>query len=123
MSDEMPEEPLRPLTHAERGYIERLLTVGFPGREQIVEQLQTVLARRIDTEGSIELVPQSSVRADVIKRVPVEGEAADVDGVPIYLLLHVVDSQVRELEIYKADGSPIKRMPPAELIDVVVLPA
>jgi hypothetical protein len=122
MSHQTSEEPLRPLTSIERSYVERLLTVDFPGREQIAEQLQSVLARRIDAEGSIEFVPQSSVRADVMKRVPVEGESADVDGVPIYFLLHVVESQVRELEIYKADGSPIKQMPPPEHVDVVALP-
>ena len=122
MSDRTSEEPLRLLTDLERRYIDRLLTVDFVGREQIMEQLRSVLARRIDDEGSVELVPQNSVRANVMKRIPVEGESADVDGVPVYFLLHVVDSQVHELEIYKADGSPIKRMPAPERVDVVALP-
>jgi len=111
MSDRTMEEALRPLTALERGYIDRLLTADFPGRDEVAQQLTSALARRIDDEGSVALVPQSDARAPVLKRVPVEGESVDNDGVPIYFLLHVVDSQVRELEIYKADGSPIVRRP------------
>lgn len=123
MTERTSEEPLRELTDLERGYLERLLTVDFPGREQVAKQLESVVARRIDEEGSVELVTQSSESANVTKRVPVEGESSDADGVPIYFLLHVVESQVRELEIYKADGSPIKQMPAPEQVDVIVLPA
>ena len=115
--------PLRELTDLERRYLERLLTADFPGRETVAKQLQSVRARRIDDEGSVELVTESNEPASVTKRVPVEGESSDSDGVPIYFLLHVVDSQVRELEIYKADGSPIQRMPTPEQVEVVVLPA
>jgi hypothetical protein len=123
MTGRTSQEPLRELTDTERGYLERLLTVDFPGREQVTKQLESVLARRIDEEGSVELVPQIGEPANVTKRVPVEGESSDADGVPIYFLLHVVESQVRELEIYKADGSPIQRMPAPEQVEVVVLPA
>src|ERR1700760_953456 len=109
MNETLPNEPLRPLTPLERAYIDRLLAVDFPGHAQIAEQLTCTLARRIDAEGSVELVTQSDVLAPVLKRIPVEGEGTAADGVPIYFLLHVVDSQVRELEIYKADGSSISR--------------
>lgn len=124
MSDRsLQQEVLRPLTPLERGYIERLLTADFPGHEQIAQQLASVLVRRLDDEGSLQLVPQNDVRARVQKRVPVEGESSDNDGVPIYFLLHVVDSRVSELEIYKADGSPIHRMPSPEQVEVIALPA
>ena len=116
------EQSLRELTSLERRYLDRLMSAEFPGREQVSEQLRSVLGRRIDDAGSIELVPQGKVHANVTKRVPVEGESADVDGVPIYFLLHVVDGQVRELEIYKADGSSIAQMPAPEQIEVIVLP-
>jgi|ERR1043165_46398 hypothetical protein len=122
MTHQRPEESPRPLTDLERSYIARLLSAQFPGREEVEEQLKSALARRIDYEGSVEIIPTSRIRAVVSKRIPVEGEASDVDGVPIYFLLHVVDATVRELEIYKADGSPIRRMPTPEQIDVVVLP-
>jgi hypothetical protein len=48
----------------------------------------------------------------------VEASAIDGDGVPIYLLLHVVNGMVAELQIYKADGSPIQVMPLAEAFEV-----
>ena len=112
------EENLRPLTSLERAYIDRLLTAEFPGREQIRQQAEAVLARRIDPEGSLQLAPRAEVPADVLARVPVEGEAVDVDGMPIYFLLHVVDGQLSELEIYKADSSSILRMPPPDAIQV-----
>jgi hypothetical protein len=121
MNEQISEAPLRELTDLERRYLERLLTVDFPGRGNVAKQLQSVLARRIDEEGSVELVTQCNEPATVTKRIPVEGESSDSDGVPIYFLLHVVDSQVRELEIYKADGSPIRRMPTPEQVEVIVL--
>ena len=118
----MIEEALRPLTALERGYIERLLTADFPGRDGVAHQVTSALARRIDDQGSVELVAQNDTRASVLKRVPVEGESVDSDGVPICFLLHVVDARVRELEIYKADGSPIIRMPSPDQVEVVVMP-
>jgi hypothetical protein len=51
--------------------------------------------------------------------VPVEGSGSDTDGVPIHLLVHVVDGLAVELEIYKADGSPILSMPPLDAIEVI----
>jgi hypothetical protein len=122
MNERSSEEPLRELTDLERAYLGRLLAVDFPGREQVAQQIRSALARRIDEEGSVELVTRSTESANVTKRVPVEGGSVDLDGVPISFLLHVVGSQIRELEIYKADGSPIKRMPAPEQVDVVVLP-
>jgi hypothetical protein len=122
MSALFPLKPLRPLTPIERGFVDRLLTADFPGRDQIAQQLSSALGRQIDNEASFELKTTSLVRAPVIKRVPVEGEGPDIDGVPIYFLLHVVDSMVKELEIYKADGSPIRQLPNPDEVAVIVLP-
>jgi hypothetical protein len=80
MTDASSEEPLRELTELERGDLARLLTVDFPGREAVARQLESVLARRIDEEGRVALVTQSSEPAKVTKRVPVEGESSDTDG-------------------------------------------
>jgi hypothetical protein len=43
--------------------------------------------------------------------VPVTAIFDDADGIPIYLLLHVVERKLWELEIYKADGSKIMNRP------------
>jgi hypothetical protein len=117
------EEPLREPTPLERSYLDRLLTVDFAGRREVARQLESVRVRRIDAAGSLRLAPATAKPAAVEKRVPVEGEATDIDGVPVYFLLHVVDSHAHELEIYKADGAPILRMPAPEEIQVVALPA
>jgi hypothetical protein len=113
---------VRPLSAPERAYLDRLMSADFAGRREIMLQIASALARTIDSEGSIELQPQVTVAAPVQKRVPVEAEGLDVDGVPIYFLLHVVDSRVHELEIYKADGSTIRRLPDPQELTVTVLP-
>jgi hypothetical protein len=123
MKNRLDNDPLRAMTTLERSFVDLLLTGEFPGREEVREQLRSSLVRQIDDEGSLQFSPQSSVAAPVTKRIPVEGVGADSDGVPIYLLLHVVDARVRELEIYKADGSSILRMPSGDEIEVIVLPA
>jgi hypothetical protein len=47
-------------------------------------------------------------RAKTRHRIPVEAQAVDADGVPIDVLLHVVDGVIKELEIYRVDGCPIQ---------------
>jgi hypothetical protein len=49
--------------------------------------------------------------AVVEKRIPVEADAVDEDGIHVHFLLHVVKGFAKELEVYKDDGSPIRRMP------------
>lgn len=73
----------------------------------------------LDANGSIRLRPSAvAPRAPVHVRVPVEGSGIDSDGVSIYVLVHVVDGVAVELEIYKADGSPILSMPVPEAIEL-----
>ena len=64
-----------------------------------------------DNYGSVELKTLSELKAEVSQRVPVEARAYDEDCVPIEALLHVVDGQLNELELVKADGTPIKHFP------------
>jgi hypothetical protein len=103
----------RDLHAHERAVIEQLLRSPFDGREVIRTQLE---AARVVAEGGGDsrtirfASPHIDVpRAHLALRVPVEGEAADDDGVPIAVLLHVVDGLVAELEIYRVDGQPIRR--------------
>jgi hypothetical protein len=118
------EQRLRNPTLAETKLLERLLREDFPGRKEITKQLEKCLVRTIDNEGSLELKPSEGAEsAAVEKRIPVEAEGADTDGVHVHFLLHVVSGYVRELEVYKDDASPIKRMPKPADLQVVVLPA
>lgn len=117
-----PEESLRVPTDRERGLLNRLLEANFPGRDEVAGLLQNVQVRRIDDEGSLEIRSKNPGAAPVIKRIPVEAEAKDQDGVDIHLLLHVIDGRPAELEVFKDDGSDIKEMPAPSTFELIVLP-
>ena len=97
----------RDLTTHEQVIIDRLLEKAFPGRDEICEQMKKCLVRTIDEDESLEFLVKSDVKAKVKRRIPVEAECQDTDGVLIHILIHVIDGKVNELEIYKEDGSPI----------------
>lgn len=115
------EEVWRDPTAAERNLLERLLSVDFPGGRQLASQVKRCLVRQLDLDGSLAFRVDASDFASVKRRVPVEAEAVDSDGVVIHALLHVVDGLVTELEICKEDGSAILQFPGAlgwELVDL-----
>jgi hypothetical protein len=104
--------------------MQRLLAADFPGKEEIAKQLACCRVRIIDDEGSLELELSDVARpATVEKRIPVEADAVDEDGIHVHFLLHVVKGFAKELEVYKDDGTPIKRMPQPNQLEVIVLPA
>jgi hypothetical protein len=110
-------------TPSEKALIYRLLETDFPGKSEVASQLSDFRVRRIDCEGSLELKVQSVFDpAPVLKRIPVEAEGVDQDGVGVHLLLHVVGGVVKELEVYKDDGSAISRIPSPRELKVFVLP-
>lgn len=112
----MSESPkhFRPLTRTEEAIFGVLLEAPFPGRDEIRQQLTASLVRTINGEGSLEFRVSSDVRAPVTARIPVQAEMKDEDGVPVRILLHIVGGILRELEVYKGDGSRlIKRLTPS----------
>lgn len=118
------EEHFREPTTTEREVMQRLLAADFPGKEDIAKQLAGSRVRIIDDEGSLELEPSAAARpATVEKRIPVEADAVDEDGIHVHFLLHVVKGFAKELEVYKDDGTPIRRMPSPNDLEIIVLPA
>jgi hypothetical protein len=116
------EPDFREQTEKERELIARLLEPDFPGKETLARQMSPSRVRHIDLEGSLEFeFPLVESPAPVVKRVPIEAEGADDDGIGIHVLLHVVDGIAKEVEIYKDDGSPIERMPEPRELHLVVL--
>jgi hypothetical protein len=110
----------RPLTDWERRLILRLLLESpFAGRDALLAQLDEVVARSIDEDGSVSLKYPGALRASVMTRIPVEGEAADRDGMMIHYLLHVVDGRMNELEVYKDDSSRVLRHAEPEELKVM----
>jgi len=61
------------------------------------------------------------VAAHVARRVPVEAELEDVDGVTIHVLLHVVQGFLNELEVFREDGGLIQGPMSAERPRILVL--
>ncbi|WP_341316888.1 hypothetical protein WN982_36780 [Paraburkholderia sp. IMGN_8] len=101
----------RPPSAVERELISELTAAEFPGRAEVIKQLQQCVVRLIDEDGSLEIGVPHAMAAPVLHRVPTELYGPDVDGVQISVLLHVVDGVCREIEIYKVDGTTIQRMP------------
>ncbi len=107
---------MRQPTNDERSIMERLLEGDFPGRDELHEQIDNCLVEPIDHNGSLKFLAETEVRAPVKSRIPTEGETEDEDGVTIHVLLHVVEGQVHELEVYKDDSSKLlKRLNPTRL--------
>src|SRR6185436_8957046 len=98
---------LRPPTVKERTLLGKLAMANFPGSKEVIDQLQSFQVKEIDENGSLELVSASGLDARVIGRVPVEGELVDRDGVRVHILLHVVNGRIKELEVFKEDGSKV----------------
>jgi len=113
-----PTDHFRELNGRERGLLKQLTQPDFIGVAQIREQIGACKARTIDAQGSFELRVENRTPARVFFRVPVELEAKDRDGVPIHVLLHVVDGVAREIEVYKDAPTPIATWP--SCWDVVV---
>jgi hypothetical protein len=108
----------RLLNDYERMILSRLLSCEFAGRDAIASQLGSARARLIDDAGSIGLTTDIATAAEVVTRLPVEAQCLDEDGVPISIMLFVINGFISELEFSKADGSAIKKMPDPEALDV-----
>jgi hypothetical protein len=115
------DQAFRHLTAREQGIIDRLLEKAFPGRDEICKQIKQCLVRTIDEDKSLGFLVEVNVPSHVKRRIPVEAEFQDADGVLIHILLHVVDGKVKELEIYKEDGSSIIENPDPSKLKVVCL--
>lgn len=117
------QEPLRNPTLPELALLKRLLDAAFPGRDELAATLHEIQVRTIDENGSLELLTHLDKKVPVVKRIPVEAEGSDKDGVVIHVLLHVVDGKPAELEIYKEDGSRIVASPTPSELELLVLPS
>lgn len=107
---------MRDMAGRESQILNRMLDQLPRDQATLADQANVAKVRLIDEEGSLRFsLPKSVVPASSItERVPVTASFEDCDGMPIYLLLHIVDGKLWELEIYKADGSQILNPPTAD---------
>lgn len=108
------------MTLPERYICERLFSVDFPGRREIQHQLERSHVRQLDVNGSLGFIAPTTPIANVLGRIPVEGHFKDSDSVLIHILLHVIEGLVSELEVFKEDSSRVRKMPPAEQLEVEI---
>ena len=101
--------------------MDRLLSASFPGKEQLQEQLTDIMVSVIDGSGSLALQVTRDLVAEVRKRIPVEAEYSDTDGVLVHVLLHVVNGKLDELEIYREDSLPLKKPLDPQQFQLLVL--
>jgi hypothetical protein len=116
------EEAFRQPTQVERSLLDRLMQADFPGKDGLALLLRNIVVKTIDENGSLELKSTVERKAEIVKRVPVEAEASDSDGVVIHLSVHVVDGGPVEMELFREDGKTIKKIPPASTFELIVLP-
>lgn len=112
---------LREPTLSEYQLLGRLVSSGFAGSDQLAEQLPGLLVSNIDSDGSLRLRPVRGGAADVVRRIPVEATYADAGGGLVHVLLHVIDGQLDELEIYREDSGPVS-VGPTEAIELEIDP-
>jgi hypothetical protein len=101
----------------------QLLAEPFQGRDAIVDQLATARVSETDDRDTRTImfhVDPGSPVAVTTGRAPLEAEGVELDGVPIAILLHVVDGRATELEIYRVDGQSIQcdSVPAAQTITI-----
>jgi hypothetical protein len=121
----LPLTPPRSLTPEEDRLLRQLLFWDFPGRDQLLNQMQSarVVEECKECRSIVILVDKLPENiADVKRRVPVHARAVDLDGGIMHILLHVVHGFIDEMEIYREDLSDrVKELPEPgslEFIDV-----
>lgn len=115
----MTDERFRDLTTGELQIVTRLLQEPFEGHDDLIRQLRNAQVKQVDANGSLVFRVGGPSAAQISERVPVEAEAPDVDGVPIHVLLHVIDGLLAELELYRNDLGPVIEFPTAAMLSVV----
>ena len=99
-------------TDGEIRVVKRLLGRSFPGASELLKQLDTMLVRNIDADGSLQIVVQDNMPMALTSSVPTNGryfdsDARDEGGPAVNVLLHVKNGRLCELEVYKDDASKI----------------
>jgi hypothetical protein len=110
--------------------VRRLLSANFQGSEALGKQLDNCAVKTLDDEGSFKFKINATCTKAIVKgRVPVEVEYSDqpsdeslteerIMAPKVRLLLHVINGFLNELEIYKDDGTAIRKRPTPDLINI-----
>lgn len=115
--------PPRKLSDFEEGLLIRILSHDFIGQSELFRQIQGAeVVSECDTCPTVEFaVAPEYNKAHVARRIPVEAEGEDSDGVKIHFLIHVVEGYLSELEIFREDSESILKMPEVRSLKVLSL--
>jgi hypothetical protein len=112
----------RPLTDSERAVIERLLSVWFPGRDELRAQLPyvTVEGRCGCGCATVNLaVDRAAAAAPVLGSAPVSADLSDGEYSAGIVILVDGDGHLSCLEVYSIGDEPVQQLPPTEQIHAV----
>lgn len=111
-----------PLTIEQAALIRRLLSLPFPGREELYDQVPFASHgepwRTIPPSFFIDVERDDAPAARVEQRVPVAGHGVDSDGMGFEVLLHVYQGYLNAVEVWRGDGTAM--ISPIVADDVVV---
>lgn len=107
-NEEIDSGPSRRLTSEEDTLLRLLLSSNFPGDANLREQLPECKVCALDANGSLRITAEAGKTASVVRRIPVEAEYDDADGVGVHVLLHVLEGFLHELEVYREDSNRVQ---------------
>lgn len=101
----------REINEKEKQWIDRLMSVGFEGRDILLKQFSKakVIYKQEYAFISIKFKVKGEIAPYLFNvRVPVEMRAFQKTSAPIVFLLHIVGGIINELEIFTADMTQIE---------------
>lgn len=118
--------PPRDLNDWERRLLHSLTSLSFPGSIELRQQIPWVSVAEEYPPGDPSVIfvvnRDASPPAQVEGRIPVEAEGKDDDGMPILILLHVIDGYLWELELFRGDSGSVLRLPEPEQLEFFAPP-
>lgn len=103
-------EKPRELTSKESEWLERLMDSAVPCRAVLQEQImhaQVVGECACGCKSKNLKVEATAPSYPYLERIPVEMTTHEPQKAPVMFLLHVVQGYIKELEVLRADSSPI----------------
>ena len=116
-------EEFREPSAAESRLLERILgSADCPGSRELTVQCAQLLVSSIDNDGGLRLKAHAGHPARVVRRIPVEADYDDRDGMRmrVHVLVHVVDGWLDELEVFREDGKRVI-VPATSVVGVTIL--
>jgi hypothetical protein len=116
----------KPLTDWEKSLLRRLLEPEFPGRNELLQQVESIQGSA-DTgnaeNGSLRLRPASETGAQIPKTLfGTHGQGPDIDGTTIHYSLAFRSGKLSFLDIYKSGPEKVLRHPDFSSIQVSLDP-